>query len=69
MDCRDKRRAERIDRPITRQLTYYMEEGQIFKSYDPVYDSREFSNSYFLSCVRKPDGKGKVVAGFNSNVE
>lgn len=40
-----------------------MEEGQIFKSHDPVYDGREFSNSYFLSCVWKPDGKGKAVAG------
>ena len=69
MDCRDKRRAERIDTSITRQLTYYMEEGQIFKSHDPVYDGREFSNSYFLSCVWKPDGKGKAVAGSNSNVE
>lgn len=32
MDCRDKHRAERIDRPIL--LGNYMEEAQIFKSHD-----------------------------------
>ena len=42
----------------------YLGEGQNLKLHHPVYDNREFSNSYFsLSPVWEPSGNGKTGGG------
>lgn len=41
---------------LSREVSYYLREGQNLNLHDPVYDNPEFSNSYFLSPVREPSG-------------